>query len=453
MGGCLDLGIAKPNQYTDISKMLADEKIQFVVLMEDRQPDFFIKYEEYNPESFVRLNRHGPNSNTYYYPTQEDMRSFVKAFHDARIEILYGFWIHENRWIDERHPELLLTDSNGKSLRSESFLYDFNPLLKMKLDAEHGIRNDERFAEYICKQYSKLADDFEFDGLFLGDGGMGLRIFGDDSIGVNRYDYSRYSMMRFVTSRYYQNYHDHDCLLVKEKKDKDSLTKAATSSTMASNQNGLTTTDLSNDIWSYHQKQWIDWSCVEWSNFYKRLADYLHTSRSEKLGAYSCMNYGPEQALMHGIDYRGIAASGLDYLVFQTYDYAWGTYFKLKKKDMNTNFQELVSLNKYLLESSLRSKLKILFTAETNDDIENWHCPPAKTLEEARTYSQDITKRNAMSNNNFKANKNRSSIEDDGNNSSMPSTPITDGFFVVWINTTPADMITKIRDNFGDNSE
>src|SRR5689334_7200962 len=181
---CLDLGIAKPNRYNKISNMMAEKEIQFVVLMEDRQPDFFINYDKYSAESIVGLNKHGPENNTYR-PTQRDLRSFVETFRDEEIEILYGFWVHENTWIDERHSELLLTDSNGKSLSSESFVYDFNPLLKMKIDSEYGIRNEEEFAEYIYKQYSNLADDFGFNGLFLGDGGMGFRLFGDDSIGVN----------------------------------------------------------------------------------------------------------------------------------------------------------------------------------------------------------------------------------------------------------------------------
>jgi hypothetical protein len=449
ISACLDLGVGKPTQYREISKALAEKEIQFVVLMEDRQPDFFIKYDKYNAESYVRLNRHGPQNDTYY-PTQNDLKSFVKAFRDEGIEILYGFWVHENRWVDERHQELLLTDFDGRSLRSESFVYDFNPLLKMKVDSDYRIRNGEAFAEYICKQYSNLADDFGFDGLFLGDGGMGFRLFGEDSIGLDRYDYGNSSIGRFATSQYYQYYHDHNCLLCQEEIG-DRLTETLSAATTTSNQDNLTTADLSNDIWSYHQKGWIDWNCSEWSIFYKTISGYLHANRNDKLGAYSCMNYGPRQAPMHGIDYREIAASGLDYLVFQTYDYAWSIHFKLDNKDMDTNFQELVSLNEYLLESSLRSRLKILFTAETNDDIENWQCPPDRTLEETRMYSRTMTEENDESKKNFKEGKSgKSGINGDDNSSNnMPSRPITDGFFIVWMNNTPFDIISKIKDNFG----
>ena len=443
MSGCLDLGIAKPDQYKEVAKTLAVEGIEFVVLMEDRQPDFFLKYDTYNAESFVRLNRHGPYNNNRYYPTQNDLKLFVQAFHDAGIAIHYGFWVHENRWINKRHPELLLTDSNGIRLHSEHFLYDFNPLLKMEQDCEYGIRKDEVFAEYVCEQYSNLADDFGFDGLFLGDGGMGFRIFGNDSIGVNCYDYSNSSMVQFAASEYCHNVNDHDCLLSKEKKEKSLM---RTLGTITSN-HGLRTTDFSNDIWSYHQKEWISWNCAEWSNFYKTLAEYLHINKNEKLGAFNCMNYGPQQALMHGIDYSAIVMSGLDYLVFQTYDYAWGTHFKLDKKDTTTNFQELVSLNRYLLASSSRSKIKILFTAETSDSIENWHCPSTKTLEETRIYSQHATQ-GKLDNNMSNVNSN-SFIDDD--NSIL--TPITDGSFIVWMNDTPKDLISQIRCNFGANLE
>ena len=439
ISGCLDLGIAKPNHYKEVAKTLAGVEVEFVVLMEDRQPDFFLKYDKYNGESFVRLNRHAPHNNTYY-PTQNDLKLFIQSFHDEGIGIHYGFWVHENRWVDKRHPELLLTDSNGKRLQSEYFIYDFNPLLKMEHDPVYGITKDECFVDYICKQYSNLADDFMFDGLFLGDGGMGFRIFGDDSIGVNRYDYSNSSIMRFATSQYCQDSNDHNCLLNRERI-QETVNKMF--ETTAGNQS-LTTTDFSNDIWLYHQKDWISWNCAEWTSFYKTLAAYLHTNRKEKLSAFNCMNYGPQQAIMHGVDYEAIATAGLDYLIFQTYDYAWGTHFKLDRKDIKTNFEELVSLNRSLLRCPSRSKISILFTAETGDSIENWQCPPTKTLEETRVYSQRIEKDEEV-HNKHSHDDNSGSVNKDNN----ITTPLTDGLFIVWINDTPIERIAEITHSFG----
>lgn len=449
ISGCLDLGIAKPDDYDRVAKELGREEVKLVVLMEDRQPDFFLKYDAYDAESYVRLNRHGPH-NTTYYPTQSDLKLFVKAFHEVGIEIQYGFWVHENRWTNKRHPELLLTDSTGSCLCSEYYTNDFNPLASMKEDFDYGIKDGEPFAEYVCKQYSNLADDFGFDGLFLADGGMGFRLFGDDGIGVNCYDYSNSSIIRFAASQHFHDTHDHDCLLSKEKIEEKLPKEKSTSWTINNNSERMRTNDFSNDIWSYHQEQWIKWNCAEWSNFYKTIANYLHTNRNEKLGAFSCMNYGPEQAFMHGVDYNAIVESGLDYLVFQTYDYAWGTYFKLAKKDTMTNLQELVSLNEHLLASSTRSKVKILFTAETSDSIENWQCPMAKTLEDTRVYSQSLAKAKLGNSDNNTLHNNSGRIIEykEYADNNMLTTPITDGLFIVWINDTPIDQISQIKLNF-----
>ena len=108
LGGCLDLGIAKPADYALIAKKIIEENgnnLKFVVLMEGREPEFFLEYNKYNPEAFVKLNRQGPIN---YYPNQSDLKSFVKAFREIGIKVFYSFWIHDSKWVFERHPELLL---------------------------------------------------------------------------------------------------------------------------------------------------------------------------------------------------------------------------------------------------------------------------------------------------------------------------------------------------------
>jgi hypothetical protein len=267
---------------------------------------------------------------------------------------------------------------------------------------------------YTCRQYSKLADDFGFDGLFIGDGGMGFRLFGDDSVGVNTYDFSNSSIVGFLESKQYRDDVDnnHDCILEKEIGDIN-----------------MTRSIIASHIWSFHQKKWIEWNCTQWSNLYYTLASFLHAKGKHKLGAFNCMNYGPEEALIHGVDYKAIAKSGLDYLIFQTYDYAWATYFKLHNKDIRNNLEQLISLNNYL--SSLKSKPKVLFTAETSDSIEGWNCPLPRTLEQVRAYSTLVDSSSC----NFEQ--------------GSAARPLTDGFFIVWLNEVPGEHISKMRENFG----
>lgn len=438
MSGCLDLGIAKPNQYNEVAKMLAEEEIEFVVLMEDRQPDFFLNYDRFDRELFVRLNRHGPYNGNHYYPTQGDLKLFVDGLHDSNIKVLYGAWIHENRWIIRRHPEILLTDREGHLLHTNNLSVDFNPLAELKSDHDYGIRNGDKFVEYMYKQYSKLADDFGFDGLFIGDGGMGFRMFGDDNIGVNCYDYSKSSITKFLDSEFFSTNGNHnqknECIL-NRKEIKEYLASEEEKIAQSNFSNNNT---ISEDIWLYHKDEWTEWNCLEWSNFYRTLAHNLHFYRNEKLGAFSCMNYGPEKAIRHGVDYRTIATSGLDYLIFQTYDYAWGKHFRLEAKDIAANAQELLSLHSHLSSWSSRQKIKILFTAETGDSIENWYCPASLTLEEISKY---ILAKSKDDEHHFSMNE---KLVDSGMQNFV-SGPVADGVFIVWINETAASLISDIR--------
>jgi hypothetical protein len=403
LGGCLDLGISTPDGYVLVAEQMSEQQVDFVVLMEDRQPDFFLTFNRFNPESFVRLNRHGPSA---YYPTQNDLRSFVKAFHEKGIRIMYGFWVHENRWITMRHPELLLTDCTGAKWHTDDFAADFNPLLDMNQDDDYGVKSGEKFSDHVCRQYSKISDAFGFDGLFLGDGGMGFRRFGDDTAGVNHYDYSHQAARKFLKSSYYKG---HSNCAVQQAGKSDILNYI----------------DTAADIWSAHWQDWIKWNCSEWAEFYRRIAGYVHSSGG-KLAAYSCMNYGPTQAIMHGVDYDLIAQAGLDFLVFQTYDYAWRQHFGLANKDVMTNVRELASLCAYLSGS----KTEVLFTAETADEVEKWKCPLEHTLNQTMRYSA--------------AGLSLQHLESSGRQENYKAASLS-GAFIVWLNHTPFEDIAQIR--------
>ena len=400
ISGCLDLGISTPGGYPAVAKMLSDREFDFVVLMEDRQPDFFLTYDGFNPDSYTRLNRHGPYRSSH--PTQRDLCSFVEHIQDAGVKVLYGFWPHENRWVSRRHPEILLTDSAGSIWHTADYSADFNPLLEFELDDDYyGIQRGDRFADFACKQYDRLSSDFGFDGLFVGDGGMGFRVFGNDSIGVNRYDYSKQSLARFTQSQFFCSHGDgSSCLLDMGKE-------------------GYAPSRLSNDILKFHARGFTEWNCEEWTGFYKILAKHLCAERNGLLAAYSCMNYGADVARLHGVDYKSIAAAGLDYLVFQTYAYAWGQHFRLQGKDIAINLENLASV---LREVDSMSGTQVLFTAEMGDDVEGWKCPMGLSLEQVRTY----------------CNPNRTHA-----NSRAP-----DGLFLVWLNKADPDDISAIVSEF-----
>ncbi|MEO9320163.1 MAG: hypothetical protein ABI361_05775 [Nitrososphaera sp.] len=409
LGGCLDLGISKPESYRETAEMLSGCGMDFVVMMEDRQPDFFLSYDGYRSDAYVRLNRHGPHDSSSYHPTQSDLRRFVRLLNDSGIEVMYGFWVHENRWVATRHPELLLTDTGGHKWHSSNFSYDFNPLLEFGQDDEYyGVKRGDPFDHYVCRQYRRLSDDFGFTGLFVGDGGMGFRVFANETAGVNTFDYSSASISKFIGSRFCQTgtHRKGDVCLLEEGR-----REPMTDWTESLGQK------LAMEIANSHIDEFAEWNCSEWARFYRTLSVEVRREESKgRLGAYTCMNYGPAMARLHGVDYKAIAAAGLDYLVFQSYSYAWGKHFGLAGKDTRTNLEQLRLLRADLDGETRASATSLLVTAETGDSVENWSCPAEHTLSELRTYvgSGHGHRRRA------------------------------DGAFIVWLNETPAGLIRDI---------
>ncbi|MFA5076643.1 MAG: hypothetical protein WC480_04500 [Patescibacteria group bacterium] len=161
---CVDLG---GFHHLGNNKLL--NKVSAVVIMEDRRPDFFVGYDHYEPHKDTTLNRHGPRQNL---STQQDLKKLVGELQQQKIKVYFGFWgqVTDNQkkmspWI-KNHPELWPEYKASQ---------DLNPL---------AILGTEKmtFADYICQQYQKLQQDFGFDGLFLGDGLNGYRVFSDPTV-------------------------------------------------------------------------------------------------------------------------------------------------------------------------------------------------------------------------------------------------------------------------------
>lgn len=150
----------------DLSK-LKEEKVKEIVIMEDRAPIFFLNFKKYDKNSIVPLNRHGKHKEQW---TMGDFKKLVQLLHAHDIKVIIGFWAnaankHKNPFV-KNNPDL-------ESVLAPSD--DLNPLCFVK--AEEG--NEMTFAEYIVEQFKKLEKAFGFDGIFLGDGLMGYRVFID----------------------------------------------------------------------------------------------------------------------------------------------------------------------------------------------------------------------------------------------------------------------------------
>lgn len=291
---CTDLGAFPKN----LPKF---EGIDAIVIMEDRLPRFFLEYEGYNAHADALLNRHGPLKNL---STQRDMKNLVRELQKQEIEVYLGFWgqFHgENKvtsdWM-KAHPELKPFDSRSA---------DVNPLTHLK-------KEGMSFAEYIGRQYRRIQRDFHFDGLFLGDGLNGYRIFFEPEAHRGKRN-----------------------------------------------------------------------TAIQWNNYFQTIAGDVHRTGG-KLLSYDCMGFAPEEAIMHGADYKSQAYAGLDYLVVQTYPHAWGEYWLSDKPGF-----DFVSAKDHLkrITNLLRgTRTKVLYTLELGDSVEKWHAPRDATLQQQQEFDQ-----------------------------------------------------------------
>ena len=364
-GACLDLGAFDPNvPDCGVAEYVArsQRSLSWITLMEDRQPVFFHGYAGYQPDALVPLNRHGPRADVW---RQKDLKRLVDAFHAHGVKVLFGYWVHECDFIDERHPELLIRDATGELWMDRKELNaDFSPLRRMRADPEHDVREGERYAAWSSRRYKQLSADFGFDGLFLGDGAMGFRRHGHDWKDLRFFDYHEDWLNEFRADVHFDRHEG--CAL---------------------DQANATTSQMAADIHGHHWQHWVAFNTERWTDYYRTMAEQVHATGGI-LAAYNVMNYDPALARMHGVDYRAIAEAGLDILVFQVYDYAWGPLgpfgdLAIAKKDLETNFQTLLRTRAHV---GFDTPMRIVITVETEDEVETWNAPVAHTLGELLHY-------------------------------------------------------------------
>lgn len=363
-GACVDLGAfdpSKPDCGVAEYVVLAQRTLTWVTIMEDRQPIWFHGYAGYEPDAPVPLNRHGPRSDAW---RMADLKRLVDAFHAQGVKVLYGYWVHECDFVDLHHPELLIRDATGALWQDRRELNaDFSPLRRMRADPAHDVREGERYAAWSVRRYAKLAQDFGFDGLFLGDGAMGFRRHGHDWKDLRHFDYHEDWLAEFAADHAFD--HHSGCVVG---------TDAPTSAQAA-------------DVQAHHWAHWVSFNTERWTDYYRTMAEGVHATGG-LLAAYNVMNYDPALARMHGVDYRGIAEAGLDILVFQAYDYAWGPLgpfgeLAIAKKDLETNLQTLLRTRAHV---GFDTPMRIVITVETEDEVETWDAPVAHTLGELHHY-------------------------------------------------------------------
>jgi hypothetical protein len=150
--------------------------IREIVLMEDRHPVFFFHYQHFDPKLSVPLNRHGPFSHQW---TQGDLFHLMEVARSFGISVFLGFWLHNDRLPGSAHG--FLASYGGENFFSEnsfalSSLWprggDMHPFTQVNTHL-----GKYTLVDYIGIRYRALVRDFGFSGLFIGDGGMGMRNF------------------------------------------------------------------------------------------------------------------------------------------------------------------------------------------------------------------------------------------------------------------------------------
>lgn len=311
---CTDLGAYykdKPNNLKGINA---------VVIMEDRIPEFFLSYNNFEPNKDTGLNRHGPLKEL---KTQTDLKNIVSELHSQNIKVYFGFWCYRGT-IFERNWSWL---KNHPEVNALPWVYSyFDPLVNLE-------KEKMSFAEYVGKQYEKLQKDFNFDGLFLGDGSNG---------------YGR------LTNIY------------------DSENKAVTS--------------------------------PKWAEFYKTIAKKVHETGG-KLLAYDILGFAPEQAKLHGADYKAEAEAGLDYLVVQTYPVAFGQFWEYGNKgfDLASCLDHFQKTKEALKDTNCQA----IYTLELGDAVEGWYASKNDTISQLLAFQNIASGKLLVWANKIFANKNK----------------------------------------------
>jgi hypothetical protein len=161
---CTDLGA-----FNEIHKNnFKHKKISGIVIMEDRLPDFFVNYQKFEPNKDTTLNRHGPFKFLY---TQNHLKNLIQELQAQNIKVYFGFWGQVfNPNVKQQLPWLLKHTELWRLYEQNSKNHDLDPLVNLQPE-------NISFAQYIIKQFNKLKQDFNFNGLFLGDGLNGYRLF------------------------------------------------------------------------------------------------------------------------------------------------------------------------------------------------------------------------------------------------------------------------------------
>jgi hypothetical protein len=118
----------------------------------------------------------------------------------------------------------------------------------------------------------------------------------------------------------------------------------------------------------------------EWTAFYRTVAGAVHRAGGILL-AYDQMGMSAAEARGHGVDYRELAAAGLDVLVYQSYPQAWAGFWLetyRSRFDLAANLRNLPTVTSCVAGTGMR----VLYTLELGDSVERWWADSARTTEQ-----------------------------------------------------------------------
>ena len=120
----------------------------------------------------------------------------------------------------------------------------------------------------------------------------------------------------------------------------------------------------------------------EWAALYRVIAEAVHSTGGLLL-AYDQMGVSAAEARGHGVDYRELATSGLDVLVYQSYPQAWAGYWLdsyRSRFDLAANIRNIATVAASVAGTGMR----LLYTLELGDSVERWWADARLTVEQMR---------------------------------------------------------------------
>jgi hypothetical protein len=287
--------------------------------------------------------------------TKYQLKAVINGLHSYGVKVYFSVFTislgdrFHKEWINE-HPEVAIS-----AVKEWQKGYPvINPLKRL---------NDGSFYEdFFVEKLVEVSLDYEFDGYHLVDG------YNHGWLQLCHADYSDDMLGQFLEKN---NTRLPDNVIENCGNDVNKITERG------------------NWIWHNKRREWIDFHVERWEHFYRKVVDNLHRIGKEAV-CNTCWTRDPLEAIYrYGIDYKKLAAAGIDRFVIETCGAGGEMLSTVSRARFSVPFFHVI-MSTSLLTKAYIPEAEICFNNCTQDITEGWSIlrhAPAFLEKEIYSYS------------------------------------------------------------------